>query len=245
MTVQRTPGLRWRQRRFIAPSLARMLAGVTVVVGVVALIAGIAYAINGATQAPGPVKVRVTVTQAGALQAPVTGRADGGTLPLRPQDATEGDPAVSLLLTVPTAASSSLEVPRELTLRAWDSTISEQVLSRGAAAVLGLCVGLGAVLLRRILLSIADGRPFQPGNPICLAGIAALMAAASLAAAVLPAVASARVLDRLGLGDAASPIAGLPVNLDLGPLLVALAVLAVAEAFRRGGELAREVEGLI
>jgi hypothetical protein len=65
---------------------------------------------------------------------------------------------------------------------------------------------------------------------------------ASLAAAVLPAVASARVLDRLALDAAASPIASLPVNLDLGPLL---ATLALAEAFRRGGELAHEVEGLI
>jgi len=131
-------------------------------------------------------------------------------------------------------------------MRAGDSTVAEQLLSRAAAAaVLGLCIGLGAVLLRRVLLSVADGQPFRPGNPACLAGIAALMVVASLAAAVLPAVASARVLDRLALDAAPSPIASPPVNLDLGPLLATLVVLALAEAFRRGGELAHEVEGLI
>ena len=214
-------------------------------IGVTAPIGGIAYAINGATQAQGPVKVRIVVTEPGALQVPVSAAAGPGTRPLHPQGVTEGDLAVSFDLTVPSAAASSfLEVPRELTLRAWDSTVTEQLLSR-AAAVLGLCIGLGAVLLRRVLLSVADGQPFRPGNPACLAGIAALMVVASLAAAVLPAVASARVLDRLALDAAASPIASPPVNLDLGPLLATLVVLALAEAFRRGGELAHEVEGLI
>jgi hypothetical protein len=185
------------------------------------------------------------VTEPGALQVPVSGAAGPGARPLHPQGVTEGDLAISFDLTVPSAAASSfLEVPRELTLRAGDSTVAEQLLSRAAAAMLGLCIGLGAVLLRRVLLSVAGGQPFRPGNPACLAGIAALMVA-SLAAAVLPAVASARVLDRLALDAAASPIASLPVNLDLGPLLATLVVLALAEAFRRGGELAHEVEGLI
>jgi hypothetical protein len=245
MTAQPTPGLGWRQRRFISPRLARILAGIMMLIGVTAPIGGIAYAINGATQAQGPVKVRVVVTEPGALQVPVSGAAGPGTRPLHPQGGTEGDLAVSFDLTVLSAAASSfLEVPRELTLRAWDSTVTEQLLSR-AAAVLGLCIGLGAVLLRRVLLSVADGQPFRPGNPACLAGIAALMVVASLAAAVLPAVASARVLDRLVLDAAASPIASPPVNLDLGPLLATLVVLVLAEAFRRGGELAHEVEGLI
>ena len=242
MTVQPTPGLGWRQRRFISPRLARILAGIMMLIGVTAPIAGIAYAINGAT----PVKVRVVVTEPGALQVPVSGAAGPGARPLHPQGVTEGDLAVSFDLTVPSAAASSfLEVPRELTLRAWDSTVTEQLLSRAAAAVLGLCVGLGAVLLRRVLLSVADGQPFRPGNPACLAGIAALMVVASLAAAVLPAVASARVLDRLVPDAAASPIASPPVNLELGPLVATLVVLALAEAFRRGGELAHEVDGLI
>lgn len=246
MTVQPTPGLGWRQRRFISPRLARILAGIMMLIGVTAPIGGVAYAINGATQAQGPVKVRVVVTEPGALQVPVSGAAGPGARPLHPQGVTEGDLAVSFDLTVPSAAASSfLEVPRELTLRAGDSTVAEQLLSRAAAAMLGLCIGLGAVLLRRVLRSVADGRPFRPGNPACLAGIAALMVVASLAAAVLPAVASARVLDRLALDAAASPIASLPVNLDLGPLLATLVVLALAEAFRRGGELAHEVEGLI
>jgi hypothetical protein len=205
MTVQPTPGLGWRQRRFISPRLVRILAGIMMLIGVTAPIGGIAYAINGATQAQGPVKVRVVVTEPGALQ--VSAAAGPVARPLHPQGVTEGDLAVSFDLTVPSAAAPSfLEVPRELTLRAGDSTVAEQLFSRAAAAVLGLCIGLGAVLLRRVLLSVADGQPFRPGNSACLAGIAALMVVASLAAAVLPAVASARVLDRLALDAAASPI---------------------------------------
>lgn len=48
----------------------------------------------------------------------------------------------------------------------------EQLLARGNGAVLGLCVGLGALLLRRLLLSIAEGRPFDARNPARLAGMA-------------------------------------------------------------------------
>jgi hypothetical protein len=119
MTVQPTPGLGWRQRRFISPRLARILAGIMMLIGVTAPIGGIAYAINGATQAQGPVKVRVVVTEPGALQVPVSEAAGPGTRPLHPQGVTEGDLAVSFDLTVPSAAASSfLEVPRELTLRA-------------------------------------------------------------------------------------------------------------------------------
>ena len=153
MTVQPTPGLGWRQRRFISPRLVRILAGITMLIGVTAPIGGIAYAINGATQAQGPVKVRVVVTEPGALQVPVSAAAGPVARPLHPQGVTEGDLAVSFDLTVPSAAAPSfLEVPRELTLRAGDSTVAEQLFSRAAAAVLGLCIGLGAVLLRRVLL---------------------------------------------------------------------------------------------
>jgi hypothetical protein len=45
--------------------------------------------------------------------------------------------------------------PRTLTLRSWGSTVPEQLLSRGGLAVVGSCLGLGAVFLRRVLISIA------------------------------------------------------------------------------------------
>jgi hypothetical protein len=171
MTVQPTPGLGWRQRRFISPRLARILAGIMMLIGVTAPIGGIAYAINAATQAQGPVKVRIVVTEPGALQVPVLGAAGPGTRPLHPQGVTEGDLAVSFDLTVPSAAASSfLEVPRELTLRAWDSTVTEQLLSRAAAAVLGLCIGLGRCCCAESCFRSPTGSRSGPATPHALPG---------------------------------------------------------------------------
>jgi DNA-binding Xre family transcriptional regulator len=51
---------------------------------------------------------------------------------------------------------------------------------RGGLAVVALCVGVGAVWLRRVLISIAEGRPFPSGNAARIAGIGGLLALASL-----------------------------------------------------------------
>lgn len=122
--------------------------------------------------------------------------------------------------------------------------MTEQLLSRGDIAVLGLCVGVGAVLLRRLLLSIADGRPFEPGNAARIAGIAGLIVVASLANDVLPALGSNLVLERVGLTGTDSPVFAEP-TFTLAPLLVAPLLRALAEAFRRGTELAQDVAGLV
>ena len=41
------------------------------------------------------------------------------------------------------------------------------------------------------------------------------------------------------------PVAPLRAELDLFPIVVAMVLLALAEAFRRGSELARDAEGLV
>jgi hypothetical protein len=140
---------------------------------------------------------------------------------------------------------ASLEAPlRTVTVRASDSTIPEQLLSRGAAAMLWVCIGAGAWLLRGLLLSITDGNPLLPANARRIAGIAGLVIVAAAAGEFLPAMAGAMVLDRLGLG-AGAPVAPLRAELGLFPILLGMVLLALAEAFRRGSELARDAEGLV
>jgi hypothetical protein len=125
--------------------------------------------------------------------------------------------------------------------------VVEQLTARGGAAVTAICVGVGALLLRTLLLSTAAGRPFQPGNAIRITGIAALIAVAAVAPAILSNLSAELVLHRVGLAGANSPIEA-PVLLPgsaLVQLVLALIVLAMAEAFRRGGDLARDIEGLV
>lgn len=212
-----------RPQAYAGPRLIRFLAGAVVAVGLVAAVFGVAYAINGVTHAEAEVTVPVELS------------ASSGDL--RPTGVRLTEP--------PLPAGSWLEAGQdELTLRAWDSTLAEQLLARGDAAVLGLCVGIGALLLRRLLLSTAEGRPFEPGNARRIATIAVLVAAGGTLAAVLPDIAGILVLDRLGQTGPGSPFV-VGVGFPLLPVLIAPLVLALAEAFRRGSELAADVDGLV
>jgi hypothetical protein len=81
------------------------------------------------------------------------------------------------------------------------------VAGRGGGAVVGVCLGLGALLLYRLLLSIGAGQPFERRNAARIAGMAGLVVVATLSAGVLPYAAARLVLERLGLGGPGSPVA--------------------------------------
>lgn len=238
------------KRAFARPGMIRTLAGTVMAVGMVAGIWGVAYDINGATQAGAAVVVGVHARPGAVLQvAGTTPAGTPGTVVVK--DGRE--PSVPFSLTIPgipAGTSTSAEASwleghgNILTLHSWGSTVSEQLLSRGGFAVVGLCIGVGAVWLRCVLTSIAEGRPFQSGNATRIAGIGGLVALASLANDIIPALGSHLVLQRLGLTGATSPIFA-EVALSFGPLLAVPFLLALAEAFRRGAELAKEVEGLV
>ena len=231
------------KRPFASPRTIRFLAEFCLVVGVIAAVAGVGYTVNGATQAEGPVVVPVTARREAVIEAGSAGSDGGASTVLTRGVGYEWD---ALRLDLPGAGEGTwLEVQADaFMLRSWGSTVSEQLLARGGVAVLGLCVGGGAVLLRRLLLSVADGRPFDPGNAARIAGIAGLVVVASLANSFLPIIGTHLVLTRAGLAGAESPvIAG--STLPLTPLLVAAILLALAEAFRRGTELAQDVDGLV
>jgi hypothetical protein len=194
----------------------------------VAAIAGPVYAINGATQAPGTVRVPVLLGETAERLA-------------------EGEERIPLAVSgLPDGVGVwALDTGTDVELAAWDSTVVEQLLSRGGAVVLGLAVGLGAWLLRPLLESLAAGRPFCSGNARRLAWLAVVVVAAGQVGPLLPQIGSLVVLDRLDLAFPGTPVAP-SLSLSLGPaLLIGLLLLVLAEAFRQGERLSRDVEGLV
>jgi hypothetical protein len=223
--------------------MIRILAGAVTAVGVVAAVWGVGYDINGATQARADVVVGVHLRPEGTLEVHGSAPAAASAMVLV-KDGVEG--IGPFMLNMPGVPKSSwLEGHGDtLMLHSWDSTVPEQLLNRGGVAVVGLCMGVGAIWLRRVLISIAEGRPFQSGNAARIAGIGGLVVVASLANDILPVIGSNLVLQRLGLNSPSSPIFAEVVP-SVGLLLAVPILLALAEAFRRGAELAKDVEGLV
>jgi len=219
-----------RSTAYVKPSTIRSLSWLIGLIGIVAAIAGPAYALNGALQTPGTVRVPVELSAAAEppVGAPATGR-----IPIEVSGLPDG------------TAVWALNTGRQLELAAWDSTVVEQLLSRGDAAVFGLAVGVGAWLLRPVLGSLAAGRPFGSGNARRLAGVAAAVVAAGSIGPLLPQLGSLTVLDRLALVGPDSPfVMGLTFSFTTS-LLVGGLLLVMAEAFRQGERISDDVEGLV
>jgi hypothetical protein len=204
--------MRSERRRYAGPRLIRLSAAVTLWIGIVAAFWGVAYAINGATQ---PL---VTV------------------------------PVALSTFTDPEFAHRAVKLPDGVSLQpssgtahliAWDSTIAEELLSRGDTAVTGVCLGLGALLLHGLLLSVLNGEPFRAGNPGRIASLAGLVAFAGIVGEPLPYISAAMVLSRLRLDS--SHLIGMPI--PFSHIVAALLLLVLAEAFRQGGRLADGLAG--
>jgi len=211
---------------YVGPRTTRALATCLLLVGLVAAVGGVGYAVNGATQAPGNIHVPVAVVleDVNGFGGPVPVEVPGVDLPddTRLQAVEEG-----LVLVDHTGASR------------WTG-----FLARGDAALGGLAVGVCALLLAPVLTSLAAGQPFRRGNAARIGATAATILLAGTLAPLLPQVAALGVLDRLGLADPSGPfVVGL--RLEVAPLLVAGLVCAVAEAFRRGTRIAEDTVGLV
>lgn len=220
----------------------RVLAGVLVFIGVVAALEGVGQDVAAATRAPEPVAVPVflRVHELDRLRVLVAGRPGSRTLvPFRlPQ-------GQGLELYVGEDQSNWISAgAHSFIFNAAGSTVAEKLLANGDGAVFGLCLLWGALLMRRLLLSIGGGQPFQRRNAARVAGIAGLVAVATVAASVLPYLAARLVLGRLGLGGPASPLYA-RLAISATPLLLALFLLALAQAFRRGTQLASDTDGLV
>lgn len=209
------------------------------IIALVALVAGPAYWINGLTQLSAPVSVPVQYDGARESAAPPAYEytLDAVRLPLPAELADRDDdarPPVQL-----TAEND------ELDLKVGDATLPEWMLTRGDYLVSALALGVGALLLWRVVGSIGEGRPFARGNAARIVGVAGAVAVAGFVAPLLPLMASSMVLDRLGVAMPGGPLRPPVIDLDLTPLLLIGVLLALAEAFRQGERLTRETDGLV
>ena len=194
---------------------ARLLRGV----GIIWVVAALAYVINGATQATAGVEIEI-----------------------RPL---EGSTALEDALVLPEGTSGVVvdnEAISNITLSIWDSTILEQVLARLNHLIAGLAVLAAAVLINKIMRSVAAGDPFAPGNAGRFRLLAIIVGAYAILHSIPGAVASSLALERAGLTADLAP----SLNLDpFGIIVIPFGLLVLAEAFRRGGQLRADTEGLI
>lgn len=121
-------------------------------------------------------------------------------------------------------------------------------LFAGAGTFVGqLAWAAGALYVRRVLLAIERGEPFTRRNASRLVRVAGLVLLGGAVSPWLTWWGGREVLAHLGLSRdlVLPPGADLQGHLGLAGLLVALVVLAAAEAFRRGRKLAEDTEGLV
>ena len=217
-----------REKAYVGHNGVELLVLLVGLIGVVGLVGGIGYSINGLTHAHADVAVPV------ALHA-------GPGSPVEAFDAEKAPVAVESL---PPGSSVTADA-EELTLHAWDSTLLEQLLGRADALVLGLGVAAGAYLLIPLLRSVQRGQPFAPRNSARVRGLAVVVLVVGIGGPFLARLGSGLVLTRIGQGgpDAVLSPAGIPSVLTV--LLTAALLATLAEAFRRGEQLAEDVDGLV
>ncbi|WP_456598770.1 DUF2975 domain-containing protein [Blastococcus sp. SYSU DS0616] len=133
----------------------------------------------------------------------------------------------------------------ESTLVASDLPAGLRALTELPASLSAIAVAVGAWLLARVLWAIHDGHPFDRRNPGRLAGLAAAVVLGGLVVPMAEGVVATAVLEHLDLAGPDSPLVLFEVTIPFMPIGLALALLAAAEAFRRGRALEDEVEGTV
>ncbi|TXR52592.1 hypothetical protein [Quadrisphaera setariae] len=222
-------------KQYARPWLLGLLEVVLGVAGLAAIVIAPVYWVNGMTQAGAGIDVPVVVVRSvDALDG------SGG----RPAD-------VAVDLPVGTAFVSTGDVPppqlsatnQDLELSSQGSTVAEWALVRGGVLLWWGAAGVAALLLRRVVTRVGEGRSFSGGNARCIAGSAVCVLVASQVAPVLPRWAAALVLERLGMAGAGASLSPSWQVLDVSSLLLVGLLLALAEAFRQGEKLVRDAEG--
>lgn len=192
---------------YLGPAAIGTLRSLVVLAGLVGVVAGPLYAVNGATHAHAAVEVPAELARAGVASVP--GLPDG-------------------------VRVTAVEAGSQVRLSAWDSTVVEQLLARGDVALAGIALGVGAWLLRPVLSALAAGQPSTAGNARRVAGLALVVVIAGVVGPLLPQLGAVAVLDRLGLGAAGgSFVVGVHLSL-VTPLLAGLLLLVLAEVLRQG-----------
>ncbi|MEP7765138.1 hypothetical protein [Sanguibacter sp. 25GB23B1] len=84
-----------------------------------------------------------------------------------------------------------------VTVRTYEASLSEQLLSRADALLRGVALLVAALALRPVLVAISQGRPFRPAHHRLINVVAVCVVAGAYVAPILPWWASALVLSRL------------------------------------------------
>lgn len=142
------------------------------------------------------------------------------------------------------AGSSALAPDGALRLRVDALPAGVRLLVAAPDALAALAGAAGAWWTAAVLHCVRAGRPFDRRDPTRLAGVAGAVVVGWCGASVLRDVAAMAVLDRLDLVDAGSPFV-VSATVPLTGVVVGLAVLGAAEAFRRGAGLTDDVAGLV
>lgn len=125
-----------------------------------------------------------------------------------------------------------------------DVPLGLRLLAAAGSVLLFLSIAAGALALAQVLRSVRVGRPFARGNATRLQVVAAAVLVGGVLAPMARDAAGFAALDHLGLTDEDSPFLS-QLTVPLTPVLLAVAVVGIAEAFRRGALLADDVVGLV
>lgn len=119
-----------------------------------------------------------------------------------------------------------------------------RALLAAPALVTGLLLLVAAVLFGRLLLEIADGRPFDARNVTRWHGLAAVAFVQAFLPGLFGSIATVAVLGHVDPGNS-SPLGFTILNLSVAPLLLAAALAVLGEVFRYGQRLTEDVAGLV
>ncbi len=125
-----------------------------------------------------------------------------------------------------------------------DLPLGLRLLAQLGPALLFLAVSAGALALAQVLRTIRAGRPFARHNAACLLVVAIAVVVGGAVAPMVRDAAAFAALDHLGLTGEDSPFL-LQMSVPMTPFLLAVLVLGIAEAFRRGAAMADDVDGLV
>lgn len=205
---------------------ARRLARVVLGAGALIGLAGLVVAALQLTQ--GPVAVSVLV--------------DAESMPFHELDWVPEGTQVGLSTSWSNLATGGGEGP--LVLAVEEPSSGLRVLRASPALVAAVLALTAAALLARLLLAVADARPFAAANPSRLRGLAVVAVAYAVLPPALDNLAAAVALAQVD-PTGASPLGFTILDLPLLPFLLAAALLVMAEVFRDGAAVAADVEGLV
>lgn len=131
--------------------------------------------------------------------------------------------------------------PYEAQVNAYDPSLAQRAAFLGAGLVDSAATILVLLLMLRLVRTLRAGDPFVLANARRLTRVAIIVAAGGTGASLLSAWG-----DHLVLSDAAiQPLVREQLDVSLLPIVAGLGIFLLAEVFRRGALMRRDLEGLV